>query len=77
MMYLNGIGGIFISKSQKKLNESAVQDAEMQRKLQSQLLNYMGNTKATASGDSSTDQKKYMLLAGVGLILVFTILTLT
>jgi Flp pilus assembly protein TadB len=77
MSYYSSIGDLFVSSSQKELNKSAVADSEENRKLQEQLLSYMQTTKATASGDTSSDQKKYIILAGVGILLVFTILTVT
>jgi hypothetical protein len=74
MDILNGIGDWFISDEQKKLNESLLKDAELQRQQNAQLLQYMSQKKAMASGDSSTANNKYIILGGVAILMVFTII---
>jgi hypothetical protein len=73
----NGIGDWFISDEQKKINESMLKDAELQRQQTEALLEYMGTRKAMASSPQTTDNKTYIILGGVAVLMVFTIIMLT
>jgi hypothetical protein len=66
----NGIGDWFISDEQKKINESMLKDAELQRQ---QIEQYMKSRKAMASGTGS-NQTKYIVLAGVAVLMIFTLI---
>ena len=73
-IFENGIGDWFISDEQKKLNESMLKDAELQRQQNEQLLKYMSETKAMASGDTTSSNNKYVIMAGVGILMLFAII---
>jgi hypothetical protein len=42
-----------------------------------QLIEYLKKTSAMSSGDASSDNKKYIVLAGVGIIMIFTIIMIS
>jgi hypothetical protein len=76
-IFQNGIGDWFISDEQKKINESMLKDAEIQRQQNEQWVKYMSDTKAMSSGDASSDNKKYIVLVGVGIIMIFSIIMIS
>lgn len=76
-IFENGIGDWFISDEQKKLNESALKDAEIQRQMQQKLIDSMGSKKAMYSGDSASDQKTYFIIGGMAVVMVFAIIMTT
>lgn len=73
-VFNDGIGDWFISDEQKRINESMLKDAELQREQQEAMLDYLTTRKAMASGDTSSDQQTLVILAGVGILIVFTVL---
>ena len=75
--YNNGIGDWFISDEQKKINESNLKDAELQREQQAALLEELSRRNAMASGSNSTDQTSLAILMGVGVLFVFVIIMTT
>jgi len=66
----NGIGDWFVSDIAEKERESALLDAELQRKQQEQLIEYMGTRKVMYSGDASTDKTKYLILGGLAVVML-------
>lgn len=77
IFYHKGIGDLFISNEQKKINDSMLKDAELQRDTQEAMLDYLTTRKAMASGDTASDQQTLVILAGMGILIVFTILMIT
>lgn len=75
-IFNSGIGDWFISDEQKKLNESALKDAELQRQQTEALIEYMQGKKAMASGDTGSDNKKYVII-GVAAILMIAVIVIT
>jgi len=73
-IFENGIGDWFISNEQKKMNESALKDAEIQRQLNKKLIKSMAAKKAMYSGDTNTDKQKYIILGGVAFVMIFAII---
>ena len=70
----NSIGDWFVSDEQKKLNESALKDAELQRQQTQILIDQLAQKKAMSSGDNATDNKKYLILGGMAIMMVFALL---
>jgi len=66
----NGLGDLFISDLKRKERESDLLDAELQRKQQEQLIDYMGKRKVMYSGDSTTDKNKYLILGGLAVVML-------
>jgi hypothetical protein len=75
---LSGIGDLFISDEQKKLNESYLQDAELERQKTEAMIEYLSKRKALAGSPSAgMDQQTLIVLGGVGVLAVFVIIMMT
>lgn len=75
--YSKGIGDWFISDEQKRLNESYLKDAEIQRMQTEEMIDYLSKKKAMSSTGSKPDQQTLLILGGLGVITVFAIIMLT
>jgi hypothetical protein len=77
-LFDNGIGDFFVSEEQKKINTSMLADAELQRKQNEILIEYLKNKKVGSSAiTSNTGNQKYIILGGVALVMVFAIIMTT
>jgi len=70
------IGDLFISDLKRQERESELLDDELKREQQEQLLAYM-DKKAMSSGDTSTDNTKYMILGAMGVIMLAVLILKT
>ena len=68
-----GIGDWLVSDLSREERESALLDAELQRQQQEQLIKYMG-TRAMSSGSTNGDQKKYIILGGLTVLMLAVII---
>ena len=80
--YNNSLGDLFQDwRDSRDLKEqerkSALKDAEVQRKLNEQLLSQLSQRKAMYSGDKSSSNSKYIILGGVAAIAVVSLIIFT
>lgn len=71
LVHNNTIGDWFVSAEKQ---ESNLQDAAVRREQQQAITDYLNNRVAMASGTSETDNKKYLLIGGVGVLMVVTLI---
>jgi hypothetical protein len=68
----SALGDIFVSDEQKKLNESLLKDAELQRQQNQQLLDYMQSRKTMVSYNPQSDNNNTLIIAGA----LFSVVTI-
>ena len=71
LAYNNSIGDWFVSAEK---HESNLQDAAVRREQQEAITDYLNNRIAMSSGTTSTDNKKYVIIVGVAVLMVVAII---
>ena len=70
-LFENSFGDIFIGR---KLKNQLVENTDLQQEQTKMLLDRLGEKKAMSSGDNATDNKKYLILGGMAIMMVFALL---